>query len=61
MFVSIIGGIGGMVVLSVINIYKPASVQEDQQYEEEAEISSVKPGVSLCSHHCVSAPLSSLS
>ena len=54
MFLSIIGGM----VECIINIYKPASVQEDKQYEEEAEISSVKPAVSLCSHHCnVSAAL----
>ena len=44
----------------IINIYKPASVQEDKQYEEEAEISSVKPAVSLSRHHCVWAALSSL-
>lgn len=43
MFLSIIGEM----VVSVINIYKPASVQEDKQYEEEAEINSVKPAVSL--------------
>ena len=54
MFVSIIGG---MVVLSIINIYSPASVEEDQQYEEEGEISSVKPAVSLCRNHCVASAL----
>ena len=48
MFLSIIGEM----VVSVINIYRPAGVQEDKQYEEEAEINSVKPAVSLCSHYC---------